>query len=235
MTTLASKATTDPFSAADINALVQALRILGVTADNQAYIDLGATGQMRVDNAATYIEKADEADDIRFTDAVSGSVPFSSLGGSPLVVPDWYGNLESFDSNGGAGSSVANTAYLQAIYVPKASQVDRILLYKIGTTLGNVIGGIYDSGGNLLVKSSSTAVVSGETTVPVDVQALATGLYYIALVCSGTAITLDYTGANLKSIAIGSFDLSASIAIPAAFVTQVPAFVAVPVLSPLVV
>lgn len=234
MATLASKAATDDFLVEHYNAIVQALRgVVGVTDDGQAYIDLGESNELRIDNSGTLIKNI--GGEIYFQDVPTGGAwPLSRLGGESLQEELFYGivGMQHLD-----GSTTADLIYLDAIYVPRDVAVDHFVVFD-GQAGLQAICGVYDTSGTLLFDTGSFTQPTSSVNkkVSFDEYALSAGTYWIAWVGDdsvGSSLQL-LGGSSFKSVAAGSFTLPASITIPgsATWATQRPCFTLGSVASP---
>lgn len=226
MATLASKAATDDFLVEHYNAIVQALRgVVGVTDDGQAYIDLGETNELRIDDSTTRIRNI--GGELYFEDVPTGGAwSLSRLGGEALQEELFFGDLAN--DGGNTATLTADLIYLQAIYVPRDISVDHFAVFDGAAGL-DAICGIYDTSGTLLTDTGSFTQTSANVNKKVgfDEYALPAGTYYIAYVPDSAAGTMDMlVGSGFKTVAAGSFTLPASITIPGSgtWVNLVPCF-----------
>lgn len=177
----------------------------------------------------------DGSGNLTIQDPVSGTKTMATLVASATApaVPPYLGNIDPSSQ----ATPTANRLYLLPVVLKVNATFTGVRIYVI-TQAGNMIGGLYDSGGNKLAETVSTAVGAGSAfqTVAFSVNySAAPGLYYTGVVFNNAGAAISSALVRKPVIAkyydVGSFSMPATATIPATTATAVSQPVGLAVLS----
>lgn len=121
----------------------------------------------------------------------------------------------------GSGGWTANTAYFKRFTVHRKTVVNRVGLYGVSGTGGNIDVGVYaDDGtgtapGSRVVSSGATATVAGVQYVTITDTTLDPGAYWLAFATPSTSLNTPRSTANHLVWALGSQSKASSYPLPA--------------------
>lgn len=183
-------------------------------------------------------------DRARYGIALASSCDQITIGANPMIASQFdsgaYSN-QAANSTGRQGNSfgdanagniqetrnaTANRLYIRQVVVAEWATLTGVVFRPGTTVFGNVIAGLYDSGGDLVASSASTAVgtANQDQSVAFSVAYVAEpGVYFCALIFDNSGGTCQFNGPASRAMLVpctfaspGSFTIPSSITPPTA-------------------